>query len=376
MRAKQPATQLPPSSLAMTILPSAANDRGRKSRAVAEPAAAAPPAPPAPAPEPEPVPAPMEFAAAPTAPAATAPTTVPAPDWAPPAPAAAPAPDWAPPAPAVSNAPSWTPPPQTWVPPSTSRFGNPPAADYQVNHPAAPGFPPQPSYAASSGVDYLPPAAPAQVAPGQWVPQHAGLGYPGYPPAGPPGRSTASRVLIALAITVAGFIVLGILAAVVIPVFANKHHPKTVARIALLPDTLVNQQKIVSPEFSGDAASQIAQLRRTIPDVLQANAAYYGQGGLPVFSVAAGNLYPSPTAADAKSFFGTSGAGSISLTPVGSGPYGGWMECGGGTVNGQPVTTCASLDNAAVVIVSAANTTPSDLAILTRQIISSVEIKG
>jgi hypothetical protein len=391
MRAKQATTQLPQSSLAQTILPSAANDRGRKSRRAEAPEPVrAPPVPPAPAAVPEPLQAPTEFTQAPTAPV-----------WAPP-PAQTAAPVWAPPpsAPAPAAAPDWG--------MTTSRFGNAPAAfgnapanpqfasapvtDYPTSYPAAPGFPPQPQYADTPGAGYL-----APVTAGQWVPQHGGSqfgapqsappsygpptfgapGYSGYPIGATPGRSTASRVLIALAITVAAFVGIGILAAIAIPVFANKHHPKTVARLALLPDTLVDQQKIVSPEFSGDTASQIAQLRRTIPDVLQANAAYYGQGGLPVFSVAAGNLYPSPTAADAKSFFGTSaGAGSISFTPVGSGPYGGWMECGGGTVNGQPMTTCASLDNAAVVIVSAANTTPSDLAILTRQIITSVEIKG
>ena len=120
MRAKQSTTQFPPSSLAQTILPSAANDRGRKSRGARAPEPAVTPAAPLPAAVPEPVQAPMEFAGAPAAPDAAAPV------WAPP-PAQTAAPDWG--------------------PTSTSRFGGAPVTDYPTNYPAAPGFPPQPHYA-------------------------------------------------------------------------------------------------------------------------------------------------------------------------------------------------------------------------------------
>jgi hypothetical protein len=131
MRAKQQPTRLPPSSLAMTILPSAENSRGKKSRAAEQIAAAAPLAvPPAPAP----APAPMEYAAAPAAPAWTPPPAQPA------------APDWG------SS--------------STSRFGNAPAAFGSApanpqfgsasvtadaaSYPAAPGFPLQSVYPGAS----------------------------------------------------------------------------------------------------------------------------------------------------------------------------------------------------------------------------------
>ena len=144
MRAKQTTTQFPPSSLAQTILPSAANDRGRKSRRADAPVPAAAP----PAPVPRPVQAPMEFAGAPAAPEAAAPV------WAAPSPPSAPpaAPVWAPP-PAQTTAPDWG-------TSSASRFGNAPAAfggigsapvtDYPTNYPAAPGFPPQPVYPGAS----------------------------------------------------------------------------------------------------------------------------------------------------------------------------------------------------------------------------------
>jgi hypothetical protein len=150
MRAKQPATQLPPSSLAMTILPSAANDRGRKSRAVAEPVAASPA--PAAAPEavPAPLQAPMEFAGAPAPdlapPAWAQPAETAAPAWASPPPAPAPAPDWGTgSASRFGNAPA-----AFGSAPTNPQFGNVPATDYPTNYPAAPGFPPQPVYAGSS----------------------------------------------------------------------------------------------------------------------------------------------------------------------------------------------------------------------------------
>src|SRR5450432_2082506 len=123
MRAKQSTSQLTQSSLAQTILPSAANDAnrlGRKSRS------AAPSAPV--------VERPAAVVEAPPPPPAAQP---PAPVWSPPSP---PAPVWSPPSPPAMAAapPDWG--------MSPSRYGSAPATDYPVNYPAAPGFPPQPHY--------------------------------------------------------------------------------------------------------------------------------------------------------------------------------------------------------------------------------------
>jgi hypothetical protein len=136
MRAKQSTTQFPQSSLAQTILPSAANDRVRKSRGARAPEpVAAPPAPTAaPAAAPMPSPAPMEFAGAP------------APVWAPPPPAPAPAPDWGSSSPSrFGNAPA-----AFGSAPANPQFGSAPATDYPTSYPTAPGFPPQPVYPGAS----------------------------------------------------------------------------------------------------------------------------------------------------------------------------------------------------------------------------------
>jgi hypothetical protein len=66
----------------------------------------------------------------------------------------------------------------------------------------------------------------------------------------------------------------------------------------------------------------------------------------------------------------------VVLTPVGSGPFGGKMECGTATIDGNPTTVCSSLDSAAAVIVISSQVSTSQLALLTRQIIGSIEQKS
>jgi len=78
-----------------------------------------------------------------------------------------------------------------------------------------------------------------------------------------------------------------------------------------------------------------------------------------------------------SAFFSSTGnAADPTLTKMGSGQFGGTLECGLATVNGKSLTTCASIDSAAAIIVIAANTDPSQLAIITRQVIGSVEQQG
>ena len=153
MRAKQPTTSFTQTSLAQTILPSAENARGRKSRGAGTPVP--PPAPPAQA-------------------------------WAPPP--SPPAQVWSPPpsVPAPASAPDWG-------TPSASRFGSAPAAFASAptspqfggatvtDYPVAPGFPPQP------------------VLPG------APLGQSGYGRHGADRKGTKSRtpVLLVVALVVA-----------------------------------------------------------------------------------------------------------------------------------------------------------------------------
>ena len=193
-----------------------------------------------------------------------------------------------------------------------------------------------------------------------------------------PVRSTASRVLIALAITVAAFVGIGILAAIAIPVFLSQRD-KAAARNVVLPAMLLEQQKVTDDaSLNADTAAQITSMQQDLPGITQAQAAYYGQGGQPLFAVTAAKLPEQPTAADRQAFFRATGVrNDMTLTTEGSGPYGGSMQCGETTASGgAALTMCVSLDSAAVIVVISTGTSESDLATLTRQIIGSVEQKS
>ncbi|MDQ1486714.1 MAG: hypothetical protein QOJ62_2407, partial [Actinomycetota bacterium] len=145
MRGTEPADGSFESAFAMTILPSKAAGRSRKSKAVEPPAFAEPPsglAPEAAAPH-QPVPAQL-YAAAP----------------APPVPVLT----------AAGQAPTWAAPPQ--APPAQA------PGEYVQSYPPAPGFPPPPPYV--TGETYVPP----QIVPFGVPPQAPDPGQPGFPPPG------------------------------------------------------------------------------------------------------------------------------------------------------------------------------------------------
>ena len=99
-------------------------------------------------------------------------------------------------------------------------------------------------------------------------------------------------------------------------------------------------------------------MQQHIPGGSQTQAAYYGIGGVPTFMVVAGKLARRPTTADVTAFFSNSGtAADPKLTKMGSGQFGGTLECGTATVTGRQLTTCASIDSAAAIIVVAATRT-------------------
>jgi hypothetical protein len=255
----------------------------------------------------------------------------------------------------------------------------PPPADYPMTYPTSPGYPPQPHYAANPQFvpnpqfGTTPDSSPFPAAPEvPWVPQHASPGA--YNTGGE--RSTASKVLIGLAIAVLGLIVVGVLAAIAIPVFLNQR-AKPANRNVVLPATLVDQQRLSDPDLAADTTFEVTNMQQHIPGGSQTQAAYYGLDGAPTFMVVAGKLARRPTPADVTAFFSSTGsAADPQLTKMGSGQFGGTMECGIATVNGKSLTSCASIDSAAAIIVIAANTDPSQLAIVTRQVIGAVEQQG
>ena len=403
MRGKaSPTTRVFESPYATTILP--AKDAGRAPKRAAAPAAdASTPEPVAEAPVYIPTHRPTQAPVA--APLAT--------------PEPAPEPVYA----APTSAPAYEPPAPVYAPPPAPLFAAP-VTDYPVHYPSAPGFPPQPQYAEtaqmadpalSAPAPPVPPPAPVgypsasyqpasyQAAayppptnppsgyqPNRFEPQgYAAPGYapPGYPPPGHPaqpyqnfpptsGRSAAAKVLIGLAIVVVGIVVLGILAAIAIPVFLSQRE-KPANRNVVLPAVLLEQQKLSSADLDAGASSAVTALE-SINGLTETQAAYYGSGGQPVFVVAAGKLAHRPTSDIQKTFFSlTAKNNNATLSPTGSGPFGGWMQCGQATAdNGGSVTMCVSLDSAAVVAVVAQATSASQLAVVTRQIINSVEQKG
>jgi hypothetical protein len=198
-------------------------------------------------------------------------------------------------------------------------------------------------------------------------------GYSGYPPAQPPPRSTASKVWIGVAIALAVIIAF----AVALPVVLSQQKPAN--RNVVLPAMLVEQQQLHDANLDAASSAVVASLERDISGLTQVQSGYYGSDGQPLFMVAAGKLPHQATAADEKAYFSTSAntdSEQLVLAPVGSGPFGGKMECGTATFNGTPTTICSSLDSAAAVLVISSQVSTSQLALLTRQIISSIEQKG
>jgi hypothetical protein len=373
MRGNQQTTRgIPQSSFALTILPGAAPARTRKVRGhkTAQPQVdLAPP--------------PMEFAPLLTTQVVTPPPPPPsAPQFSPPPPPAQfspppppaqfsppPAPAQFSPPPPPASAPQFSPPPPPQFAPlsSADRFAPaPPPADYPMTYPTAPGYPPQPHYADTSTASTFP-AAP-EVA---WTPQHAAPGTYNTNP----GRSRGSKVLIGLLIALAGIVGVLLLVVIAIPIFNSQQKPAN--RNVVLPATLIDQQRLSTPDLDANITSIVTTMEQQIPGGSQTQAAYYGSDGAPTFMVVAGKLARRPTPADVKAFFSSTGStADPTLTKMGSGQFGGTLECGTSTASGSTLTTCASLDSAAAVIVIAANTTPSQLAIVTRQVISSVEQQG
>jgi hypothetical protein len=351
MRAKQSTSQLTQSSLAQTILPSAANDanrRGRKSHDANGRGR-------------------RSRAAEASAPVVEAPAAV---VEAPPPAAQAPAPVWSPPPAAQAPAPVWSPSPPPAMPAATpdwgvsaSRFGNAPPPGYPVNYPATPGFPPQPHYADSPAVDYLPP-----VTGGHWVPQHAAphhggtqtappaygpppFGAPGYQGYPPPQVPSSSKTRIGVIVAVCVVLVIGVLYAVAKPVFGRQHKPVPVTLV--LPPSLEGSPKL------NTAALQ--QLESTAESTVfpagtvfsEPQAAFYGNGP-PSFGVMAAKITSRPTPAEAASYWNAvahgASDGQVTLTKVPPGALGGTTECGL-ALGDVPFTVCFSLDNSAAVYV-------------------------
>jgi hypothetical protein len=174
---------------------------------------------------------------------------------------------------------------------------------------------------------------------------------------------------------VGGLFVLGILAAIAIPVFlSQKQRPAN--RAVSIPTTLLGQSQVHTPDLDAMGSRTIADMTAAKGPWGPVSGAYYGTGGLPTFFVAAAKVTVRPTPADEADFMKSvaSGATYVVLAPVGPGPFGGKMECGSATdATGIQTTTCFSIDTAAITIIVVLESSPDQAALLARQIIGSVE---
>jgi hypothetical protein len=174
---------------------------------------------------------------------------------------------------------------------------------------------------------------------------------------------------------VGGLFVLGILAAIAIPVFL-KQAQRPADRAVSVPAMVLGQSQLHSPDMDARTSSAIADMTDANGSWGPVSGAYYGTGDLPTFFVAAAKVTVRPTPADETKFMKAVAASTtyVALSHVGGGPFGGKMECGS-TPNrgGAPTTTCFSIDSAAITMIIVFESSPDQAAVLARQIIGSVE---
>lgn len=221
----------------------------------------------------------------------------------------------------------------TPIGPPVNQFGTPIGAYPATNPSAAPPYPP-------AAQPYPPAAQPYQPGPS---PQ----GWPAQPlppygvSVGRPGMSTGAKVAIALAGAVGGLVVLGILAAIVIPIFAQQHAKAEAAHISVsLPEQVAGYQRM-----TGAADDALRQSLTGFPsEAGTPSSGVYGQGGSPVVAVVVGKHVMSSF--DQTAFLSgatksakASGAVLVDHDP---GPLGGRMRCG--QVASPAETVCVFVD--------------------------------
>jgi hypothetical protein len=180
-------------------------------------------------------------------------------------------------------------------------------------------------------------------------------GFTPYGPPPPPGRSTGAKVAIGIAIAAGSLVVIGILAAIAIPVFLNQQAKAVAARTTVsLPDTVGGDPKL--PE---SAQAGVRSLAARIPAEGHAQAAVYGRGSTVTVVVIVGSHALNSTdqsgylsavkASEARS------AGVVQAR-VAAGPLGGTLQCG--TSPDGRRTDCAFVDAGAFGVIDVLGTGP------------------
>jgi hypothetical protein len=232
--------------------------------------------------------------------------------------------------------------------------------------PAPVGYPPSANPQPAPAYGYGPPA----IGNGYGPPPGYGpvpVGY--YPPARQQGWPTAAKVAIG---TVAGLIALAILAAVAIPVFLQQSQ-KPANRPVAVPATLFGDSQLHTADLDSAVTAALADFDQPGSPWGTPQGAYFGQDDGPLFFVGAAKLTRRLLPDEQAELFREGATAGTVLSAQGSGPYGGRMECGSVTRDGASGIDCFSYDSAAVVITVVFNSTPSQAAILSRQLIGAVE---
>jgi hypothetical protein len=217
-----------------------------------------------------------------------------------------------------------------------------------------------------------PPSMPASMPAPTGAPVYAGPQPPPPYGSGPPrrGRSTGATIAIALGATAAGLVILGILAAIAIPVFVNQRAQSEAEHISIaLPAQVAG-----FPRMTGATDTQVQGLVAQLPNEAgSAQGAAYGVGRATVIVIAGRHLLleKDRTAFLAEVAKSESGVGVLQ-TAVDAGPLGGRMQCG--TAADGSRTDCAFADAGSYGVIDVAMTGPSAVA-LARQVRSEIETR-
>jgi hypothetical protein len=191
------------------------------------------------------------------------------------------------------------------------------------------------------------PAPPQPMPPVQQQPQPWGApawgapawGAPGWGPVAPAPRSKATTFLIVAAAVLVTLVVMGILAAIAIPVFLNQRAKAAAAAVSVeLPATFQGM-----PQVHDQLSAAVEDPFLNAPAPGRHVAATYAQGSNRV-TVAVGTYRLSP--ADQRNYLaGAEGAmleavPSLEFAPVATGRYRGTFECARLAGRTRDVTTC------------------------------------
>jgi hypothetical protein len=229
----------------------------------------------------------------------------------------------------------------------TNQFGTPIGQAPQSSFPPPVG---SPAPGAPAGAPY---AVPYGGPPGSIAP------YP-YATA-PQGRSTGVKVAIALGATAAALVIVGILAAVAIPVFLSQRAKSEAAHITVSLPT----QAAGYPRLTGSADVQIQQLVADVPHEMGTpQGAIYGTGNTPRVVIIVG-AHPMTTAVQ-KSYLGgvarSEQSSGLTQTAVPAGSLGGQMQCG--VSADRTRTDCAFADAGAYGVIDVAGSGADTIALV------------